>query len=109
MPIAPEQEHPTLEKRIEEPGELARLDKDRQELKGYLTAVEEEKVKEPVTDDATGQVLLTPSQTGQAGVTAQLTQDQIKEGRRHPITDAFHWFVEWFVRMHKKIWIQSQP
>ena len=97
MPAVQEQEQPIIQKRVEEPSELARLDKDREELKQFVTPVEREPVKEPVRDD-TGQVLLTPFQ---AGVATQLTQDQIKSGLHHKIGDAIRWLAEWCMRQIK--------
>lgn len=109
MPATPEQEQPAIEPRIQDPSELKRLDKERNELKGYLDAVEHEKAREPVQDDSTGQVLLTPQPQSSVQVVLPLTEAEIKRGLHHKIVDAMRWLAEWCVRMAKKQWTQSQP
>lgn len=94
--------HPIIEKRIEEPGELERLEKDRQELEGYIERVEHAPAHRPVTDDQTGQVVLTPAGSQQVTVTLPLTEDEIKHGLHHKIIDAIYWLSVWCLRIAKK-------
>lgn len=103
MVSAPEKEgHPQIEKRIEEPGELERLEKDKQELEGYIGKVERAPTSKPITDDQTGQVVLTPAGSQQVTVTLPLTEEEIKHGLHHKIIDAIYWLSVWCLRMAKK-------
>lgn len=103
MVSAPEKEgHPQIEKRIEEPGELERLEKDKQELEGYIERVERAPASKPVTDDQTGQVVLTPAGSQQVTVTLPLTEEEMKHGLHHRIFDSMRWLSEWCLRMVKK-------
>ncbi len=101
MVSSPEKEHPLIEKRIEEPGELERLEEERRELEGYIERVERTPKKEPVADD-TGQVVLTPAQSQQVAVTLPLTEEEIKHGLHHKIIDSMRWLSEWCWRITKK-------
>lgn len=105
MVAAPEQEkpseHPLIEKRLEEPGELKRLQEQERELEGYLYKVEREPGKEPVTDD-TGQQVLTPTQGRQVSISLPLTEEEIKHGLHHKVFESIRWLAEWCVRMSKK-------
>lgn len=101
MSSAPEQEHSILEKHIENPSELARLDEERKELEGYIERVERQPGSTPVQDDKTGQAILTPVQTQPTAVTLPLADDQIKQGLHHKIGDAIRWLAEWCMRQIK--------
>ena len=102
MVSSPEKEHPLIERRIEEPGELERLAEERRELEGYIERVERTPKKEPVTDDGTGQAVLTPSQSQPVTVTLPLTEEEIKHGLHHKIVDSMRWLSEWCWRITKK-------
>lgn len=91
-----------IEKRIEEPGEIERLEEERRELENYLQRVERVPKKEPVTDDTTGQVVLTPAQSQQVTVTLPLSEEEIKHGLHHKIFDSIYWLSTWCIRMAKK-------
>lgn len=102
MVALPEKEgHPLIEKRVEEPGELERLEEERRELEGYIEKVERQPKKEPVTDEG-GQVVLTPAGSGQVTVTLPLTEEEIRHGLHHKVVDAIFWLSKWCLRMAKK-------
>lgn len=102
MVASPEKEgHPIIERRIEEPGELERLEEERAELEGYIEKVERTPKKEPVTDDG-GQVVLTPSGSKQVAITLPLTEEEIKHGLHHKVVDAIFWLAKWCLMVAKK-------
>ncbi|MAG59173.1 hypothetical protein CMO96_00050 [Candidatus Woesebacteria bacterium] len=94
-------EHPVIEQTIEDPSEAQKLEEGRQELEGYLEKVERQTGTGGVSDDATGQTVLSPNNQN-VSVTLPLTEDEIKHGLHHKITDAIRWLAEWSVRMAKK-------
>lgn len=102
MVSSPEKEHPLIERRVEEPGEMARLDEEKSELEDYLQKIEREPQKELVRDEVTGQVVLTPNNSQPADITLPLTEAEIKHGLHHKIGDSIRWLAQWCARMTKK-------
>lgn len=76
--------------------------KELSELDGYLEKIEKEPRREAVTDDQTGQVVLTPAPSQPTTVTLPLTEEQIKRGLHHKIFDSVRWLAEWCLRIAHK-------
>lgn len=91
---------PVIERRVEDPGEIASGERREQIPTDYLEKIEREPSKNPVLDD-TGQVLLNPSHSEEE-ITLPLTEDEIKKGLHHKIADALYWLAAWCIRISKK-------
>lgn len=102
MVSSPEKEHPLIERRIEEPGEMVRLDEEKGELEDYLQKIEREPQKELIRDETTGQIVLTPNNSQPADITLPLTEEEIKHGLHHKIGDSIYWLTKWCLRMTQK-------
>jgi len=93
--------HPLVEEKLQEPGEVAKLEKEEQEVETYLEKIEREPGKDPISDDS-GQVVLTPSGSQAVTITLPLTEEEVKHGLHHKIVDAMYWLAKWCVRVTKK-------
>lgn len=104
MVSAPEKEKlgTPLESRVENPADLEKLGEQERALEGYLEKVEREPQSEPITDEAGGQVVLTPSASQQVTITLPLSQEEVNMGLHHKIVEAIYWLSAWCVRIAKK-------
>lgn len=56
---------------------------------------------QPVTDDTTGQVLVTSPAASQPKVTLPLTEEEIERGLHLKVINSFRWLAEWCQRLVK--------
>jgi hypothetical protein len=56
---------------------------------------------QPVTDDQTGQVLVTSTAAAQPKIVLPLTEEEIKRGLHLKVIDSFRWLAEWCQRLIK--------
>ena len=74
------------------------------EVKDWLTKVEtgaEIQLPQPVTDDNTGQAIVSPATPQQVAVTLPLTEEEISLGLGYKVIDSIRWLAEWCLRLVK--------
>ena len=66
----------------------------------------DKQLTKPVTDDQTGQTLVTSSTAQQTNIVLPLTEDEIREGLHHKVFDSIRWLAEWCLRKMKQVGIK---
>lgn len=106
MPTALEQERvgqDPLEPKIDEPSELAKPEEQRlEDLGGALDRIERSPGVQPVVDDATSQVVLTPSGSQEPEIILPLTEAEVKIGLHQKVLSGARWVAEWCARAAMK-------
>ncbi|MBN1263662.1 MAG: hypothetical protein JW991_04890 [Candidatus Pacebacteria bacterium] len=57
------------------------------------------RLTQSVTDDQTGQVLVSNSGDDATGIVLPLTEEEIREGTTHKMVDSIRWLAEWCIRL----------
>lgn len=73
------------------------------EVEPVLQRVERDHAtKGPISDDTTGQTVLTPTGTVAPVIQVPLTEEEIKKGLHHKVIDSVYWLAKFAQRLIKK-------
>lgn len=107
MALAPEALRPgegSLEPVVKEPSELHRPGEagELKDLEGRLEGIERTPGIQPIVDDGSKQVVLTPTQGEEPEITLPLSQVQLQQGLHQKAWSGLRWIAEQCIRIVKK-------